>query len=226
MCTKCKEEIQALNLPKVKIKIPKYKLRQIGPRKNSTKKISELTPEQAEERRVQQRAYDRLYRAARKEQGDTLKQYQEIYHKIYKKNHKEKLKQYVQQYSKEHPEWYEKAWRKRRARKLNVKTHAYTTEDILYLWGTDCYLCGEPIDLEANRGPGQPGWERGLHLDHVLPLSAGGSDTLDNVKPTHGQCNIRKNDAVLEGYGEVDESFKVLFDELYGETRKGRPLKD
>ena len=107
-----------------------------------------------------------------------------------------------------------------------MKTHAYTTEDILYLWGTDCYLCGEPIDLEANRGPGLPGWERGLHLDHVVPLSAGGTDTLDNVKPSHGQCNLTKSSTVLEGYGKVDESLKVLFDELYGEVRKGRPLKD
>ena len=172
MCIKCKEEIQALNLPKVKVKVPKYKLKQLPGRKHSSKKLSELTPEEAEEKRAHQRAYERLYREVRKERGDTLRQYQEVYHKIYQKNHKEQLKDYAKKYMKENPDWSERGWRRRRARKLNVKTHAYTIEDILFLWGTDCYLCGEPIDLETSRRPGLPGWERGLHLDHVLPLSA------------------------------------------------------
>jgi 5-methylcytosine-specific restriction endonuclease McrA len=226
MCAKCKEEIQALNPPKTRVKIPKHLRKQLPGNGHYGKKVSELTPEQLEEKQLHRRAYERLYRAARKEQGDTLKQYQELYHKIYQKNHGDKLRDYAKKYMQENPDWSERAWRRRRARKLSVKTHAYTTEDILFLWGTDCYLCGEPIDLEANRRPGFPGWELGLQLDHVLPLSAGGTDTLDNVKPTHGQCNIRKSATVVEGYGEVDESFKVLFDDLYGETRKGRPLKD
>lgn len=226
MCQKCTDEIQALNLPKTKIKIPKRIRRALPGKGHHGKKVSELTPEELEERRIHRRAYERVYRALRKENGDTLKGYQEAYHKIYQKNHSDKLRDYVKIYSKSNPEWWQKASRRRRARKFNVKRHPYTAEDILYLWGTDCYLCGEPIDLETSRQPGKPGWETGLHLDHVLPLSAGGTDTLDNVKPTHGQCNLRKNDYVIEGHGEVDEEFKVLFDELYGEAPKGRPLMD
>lgn len=70
----------------------------------------------------------------------------------------------------------------------------YTTEMILERWGTVCYLCNEEVDLEAPRYPGQEGWERGLHLDHVIPISKRGCDIIDNVKPTHGFCNLSKSD--------------------------------
>jgi len=32
----------------------------------------------------------------------------------------------------------------------------------------------------------------GLHIDHVMPLSKGGPDTLENVRPAHGSCNVKK----------------------------------
>jgi len=31
-----------------------------------------------------------------------------------------------------------------------------------------------------------------LHIDHLVPLAKGGSDTLENVRPAHGICNLRK----------------------------------
>lgn len=68
----------------------------------------------------------------------------------------------------------------------------YTLVDILIAHGTKCYLCNQPIDYAAPRSPGKPGWENGLHIDHVIPLSKGGSDHLENVKPSHGRCNIIK----------------------------------
>lgn len=84
----------------------------------------------------------------------------------------------------------------RRARKRNAPSEPYTVQQILGLYGTDCHLCGEPIDLNAPRSQRFPGWERGLHLDHVIPLSKGGSNLISNVKPSHGKCNIAKKDTV------------------------------
>jgi 5-methylcytosine-specific restriction endonuclease McrA len=46
--------------------------------------------------------------------------------------------------------------------------------------------------MSAPRKVGQDGWEHGLHIDHVYPLSKGGLDTLENVRPAHGKCNIVK----------------------------------
>ena len=57
---------------------------------------------------------------------------------------------------------------------------------------------------------GKPGWQSGLHLDHVVPTSLGGGNTVANVGPTHGFCNISKGDKMVE---ELDclETRKVRY---------------
>ena len=45
-----------------------------------------------------------------------------------------------------------------------------------------CQICGKPIDLESGE----------LQIDHIIPISAGGSDTLDNVRCTHRWCNATR----------------------------------
>ena len=82
--------------------------------------------------------------------------------------------------------------RKRRAQKRNNKHSKYTEAEVLERYGLICYICQKEIDLNAPRSTSQKGWEMGLHIDHVIPLFKGGSDTIDNVKPTHGKCNISK----------------------------------
>lgn len=80
----------------------------------------------------------------------------------------------------------------RRARIMETTTEKLTVSGILLEHGTDCHICKTEIDLKAPRQPGTPGWEHGLHLDHVLALVNGGTHTLDNVKPAHAVCNLRK----------------------------------
>lgn len=81
---------------------------------------------------------------------------------------------------------------RRRALKFGGGTEPYTEADVLERWGTCCHLCGEEVDLDAPRSAGKIGWERGLHLEHVIDLALGGSDTVENVKPSHGKCNLKK----------------------------------
>lgn len=50
---------------------------------------------------------------------------------------------------------------------------------------TACYLCGEPLA------------GRVVHVDHVVPLAAGGAHELDNLRPVHMPCNLRKGDLPL-----------------------------
>ena len=83
--------------------------------------------------------------------------------------------------------------RKRRAIQLSVESEPYTEADVLHLYGIECHICEKTIDLSAPRKVGVEGWEQGLHLDHVVALAKGGNDTLTNVKPSHGLCNIKKN---------------------------------
>ena len=89
-------------------------------------------------------------------------------------------------------EQYHRSMNNKRLRK-GSKQEYYTHKQVLDAYGTDCHLCNTPIDLKASRQCGYPGWENGLHIDHVIPLSKGGDDTLENVRPSHGQCNIIKS---------------------------------
>lgn len=83
--------------------------------------------------------------------------------------------------------------RARRAAKLAAESDNYIEADILHIYGVNCYICDESIDLKAPRRVGIEGWEKGLHLDHVISLKNGGQDTIDNIRPTHALCNIKKS---------------------------------
>ena len=91
-----------------------------------------------------------------------------------------------------------RAWRfrtpnaRRHFRRNNTEPGHYSDKDVLDTYGVDCHICNTPVDLSAPRQVGIPGWEKGLHIDHVYPLSKGGLDTIENVRPSHGQCNIVK----------------------------------
>lgn len=52
-----------------------------------------------------------------------------------------------------------------------------------------CHLCNELIDRHLR---GESWWR--ATLDHVIPLSKGGTHTYDNVKAAHWFCNMEKGD--------------------------------
>ena len=82
--------------------------------------------------------------------------------------------------------------RKRKIQMMGTGVKEYTLDQVLEEYGLVCYLCEMDIDLTLPRKIGVEGWEYGLHLDHVTPISKGGSDCLENVAPTHAICNLNK----------------------------------
>lgn len=82
--------------------------------------------------------------------------------------------------------------RNRRALEKGSRFEKYKESEVLDLYGTNCYLCDMPIDLNAPRSAGIPGWKTGLHIEHFIDIALGGPDTLDNVRPSHGWCNLTK----------------------------------
>lgn len=46
-------------------------------------------------------------------------------------------------------------------------------------YGRVCWLCNLPIDGRVSP-------------DHVIPVSLGGGDSIDNLRPSHESCNKRR----------------------------------
>ena len=109
----------------------------------------------------------------------------------------EKEKSYQRQHKKENPHLKRESERRRRANRFNNGFEYYKESFVLELYGTICHICGIDIDLKAPRLAGLEGWEMGLHIDHVIPLSKGGQDTIENVRPAHGSCNVKKHSKTL-----------------------------
>ncbi len=82
--------------------------------------------------------------------------------------------------------------RKRRAKLFNNGIEPYTVLEVLETYGNICHICGNNIDLKLPRQVGKPGWQLGLHIDHLISITNGGPDSLTNVRPSHGICNLSK----------------------------------
>lgn len=102
-------------------------------------------------------------------------------------------KKYYEKLVEENSDKFRQAARKRRAIKLSNKIGTYTENEVLETYGSICHICGIAIDLKAPRTATKgKNWQLGLHIDHVIPLSKGGADNLDNVRPAHAHCNLKK----------------------------------
>lgn len=114
----------------------------------------------------------------------------------YREYKREERKRYYKKYPNKRTELNRKKGRKERARLRQLKSVSFTTKDVIDLWGTDCHICNESIDMRITRHCGELGWEMGLHLDHVIPLAKGGHNIISNVKPSHASCNLKKRDSL------------------------------
>ena len=83
--------------------------------------------------------------------------------------------------------------RERRAKKRLNGFEPYTEQEVLEKYGSNCHICKQEIDLNApRRSVHGTNWHFSLHIDHLIPISKGGPDTLENVRPSHAYCNLKK----------------------------------
>ena len=129
--------------------------------------------------------------------------YAKEYYKAHKEHRDIKGRQWARENADKTREYNRKSYQKNpnkaiirsRQRKIKMMGNGYklyTLEQVLEEYGQVCYLCELEIDLTLPRKIGVAGWEFGLHLDHVTPISKGGQDCLENVAPTHAICNLNK----------------------------------
>lgn len=232
MCEKCSASVAHLKVPNAyKVKFTDEEKASL-PGKEWSGPRELLTQEQLEETRVYRRAYERVYRRKRKEADGNLREYQRGYHRAYTMNHPEVIKERSKANYEKGKERYFANERRRRALEAKVYSEKYTTTDIINRWGTNCHLCEEQIDLDAPKTIHQgENWQKGLHLDHVVPIVNGGPDILENVKPAHAACNLSraKQGLDLEGLlASLDAKVSnMMFVQDQNSTPKlGRPLKD
>ncbi len=134
---------------------------------------------------------EKIIQNVKKYRTNNLDKVKEKKAEYYQKN-KESIINKVKSYREQNMEVERSAKRRRRARIKNNGYDFYTEKQVLELYGTTCYLCNTAIDMNAPRLVGKPGWEKGLHIEHVIDIAKGGPDTLANVKPAHAICNLKK----------------------------------
>jgi 5-methylcytosine-specific restriction endonuclease McrA len=79
--------------------------------------------------------------------------------------------------------------RKRQAKLKGVTVSPVERQSVIERHGMWCYLCETAI--RQGRG------KRGLHIDHVIPLERGGPHCMENLRPTHAECNQLKGTKLL-----------------------------
>ena len=166
------------------------------------------------------------YRAYKKEYYNKNKTRVHSDNKKWEIKNPEKVKAIKKKWRKSNPDVIRLHSRKRRVLRLNSGFEKYTEMDVLNKYGTICHICNLTIDMLAPRKVGVLNWEKGLHIDHVLPIIKGGSDTLDNVRPSHGLCNISKGATILERK-TMEENFEAEIDpSLFEEDFDNIELED
>lgn len=108
--------------------------------------------------------------------------------RFYRKENIEVYRERARQWKRDHPEQNRESNRRRRS----LHSIPYKDSAVILIHGPFCWICGDRIDLKAPRNCQGDNWERGLHIDHVVPVSKGGEDTIFNVRPAHALCNISR----------------------------------
>ena len=122
------------------------------------------------------------------------KEIRDIQRRAWARANPERTREYNRNLYRKNPQATLERTRRRKVRILGNEIKPYTLQEVLEEYGSVCYLCEIQIDLTLPRKIGVSGWEYGLHLDHVIPVSKNGGDTLENVAPTHAICNLNKRD--------------------------------
>jgi hypothetical protein len=171
---KNKEKVVASR--KAHYKNNKEKLREVSRkyREQNPDKTWEHNKKYYEQNKEREKLRAKIYR---QQNPDKVKEIQ----RSYILRNKEKVKQARLKYKKENPEIYKIINQNRRARKLasNGRLSSGLAQKLYALQNGKCACCKKP--LGAN-----------YHMDHIMPLVLGGSNTDDNIQLLRAQCNNQK----------------------------------
>lgn len=88
----------------------------------------------------------------------------------------------------------------RRAKNRGAVVESFKKKEIFERDNWKCGLCGKPVNKRLKHpDPGS------ASLDHIIPLSRGGSHTRDNVQLAHLRCNCSKNNKLPKEFEEYKQ---------------------
>lgn len=211
VCSKCKQEKSLKDFYKDKTKKSGYK---------SQCKACLKTPEKSEYQRIYAREHKDYHRQKHAEYRSRNREYlrdlskkrrednpdmTRIYYqknrdRILERNHEYNTSEHGRkvraQYSRsEKGKGYKTAYRMRRRSSGSLGDRDITLEKLYNRDGGICALCGKPCDYEdyVFQGATFVAGNDYPSIDHVKPLSKGGSHTWDNVQLVHKICNSIKS---------------------------------
>ena len=157
--------------------------------RNLKRKHQAENPEKYDEalRKYRETHREEINTQAKERRDSDIEHYREIGRNSYER-HAEERRKYSLEYYKRFPEKSVAATNRRRALKLSAEG-AHTEEQwqaLKSFYDFKCLKCGKQ----------EP--EVKLTRDHVIPLTQGGSDSIDNVQPLCAQCNSKKNNKHID----------------------------
>lgn len=106
--------------------------------------------------------------------------------RLYRQAHPEKSAAQWQAWATANRERASASGRRWRAAKAAATSEPYTRAEVWAKSDGVCGICASPI----------PSVGEGWHIDHILPLSLGGDDTLANLQAAHARCNLSKGNRI------------------------------
>jgi len=149
---------------------------------NNRVKIREQQRQNYQDTKDIRAEYDRQYRKA------NVDKVREQYRR-YRSEHKLEYQEYMRLYNKAHPEKHVEYNRRRRAW-LAGSDGNFTEEEFKLLckaFDNKCVYCHQELPLTP---------------DHIVPLSKGGGNSIENITPACLSCNCRKKDRTYDEYKE------------------------
>lgn len=185
-CSKCKKEKDAFLFNKNKRKQSGYSTEC----KECVNNYNKVYRARLENKKIATE-YNKIYRIEKAKKIAVTKEAYILRHeeeiRIIKKRHYENNKMAykgrVAQYKKDNPSQYKEYEYRRRAAKNGSVVEYFSVQDILNMYSDHCFYCIAGA------------FE---HLDHYIPLSKGGTHTLENVRPSCKKCNLSKNNKLPE----------------------------
>ena len=132
----------------------------------------------------------------REKNKDKRKGYMKEYNKKYRENNKDKLKEYIKEYCENNKDKRKGYTHKRRALKLG-NGGSYTQLqwlDTLEYFDYKCAYTGECI-------------KHGCHVEHIVPVSKGGTSYIWNLVPSTERANLSKRNRDMEEWYREQEYF-------------------